>query len=784
MRLLERENELRQLHALLDAARRGEGGTILVEAAAGAGKTALLNAARDQPDFRTLHATGGELEREFPFGVVRQLFERTVHERRDELLVGAAAQAAPAIGAGTVEPVADASFATLHGLYWLTAGLAETAPLLLVVDDAHWSDAPSLRFLDFLARRVPELPVAILVGARPNEPGAEQDLLHALDATVLRPRALTAPAVKALLGEDVPEDAVGAALTSTRGNPLLVRELLRSLDGTPITADAVNAAVPSSITRSVERRLARVPEPARRLARALAVLGDRRDLDLLATAAELTTPEAVAALVTLKELELADDDPPRFIHPLVAAAVAEPVTTRDRAQLHRRAAEHLRHRPGAEEDVVVHLLAAPPLHQPWAAQALRDGAARALDEGAPDAAVRRLHRALEEDDGGARFELELELGRAAVRAGDPQAADRLRFAATAPDPELSARAIEELIATGGNRLHEPLEPIADALQGALERLGPAGDPVLRDRLAAHLLNAVILDPRMAARRAALLDRWLADPGPGVLAHLVYQSACTAVPADQVRRMAVPIFSARPFAQLTGIEHPSPFWGLVGLLAVDDAGTTDAALRDAEATVARSRTRLGSAFVSFMRAEWELAFGSAARAEAQARNALELQGFAFQTATEIGVRGAVIRSLVLSGQLAEADTIAAGFPADLDGSWGGLIAWTARSELRMAQGRPHDALADLDRMLWLLDAYEQRRFPLGYPTALRARALIAVGRADEGRELAERELAESRDRGVASAEAMALLALAGALAPGEDVAVLRAAVAVAEGDERA
>ena len=203
---------------------------------------------------------------------------------------------------------------------------------------------------------------------------------------------------------------------TTQGNPLLLRELLRTLANTPITAAAVTAAVPSSVTRSVERRLARVPETTRRFARALAILGDRRDVDLLATAAELDQLEAVQALITLKELELADDDPPRFIHPLVAAAVAEPVTTNARHALHRRAAEHLAARTGAEEDVVVHLLAGPPLRQPWAVDALRAGARRALTEGAPEAAVRRLERALEEDDGRHHYELEFELGRAAVRA--------------------------------------------------------------------------------------------------------------------------------------------------------------------------------------------------------------------------------------------------------------------------------------------------------------------------------------------------------------------------------
>ena len=200
--LLEREGELGTLRGMVDEARLGRGGTVVVEGAAGSGKTALLRRLREESsDVRVLRAVGGELEREFPFGVVRQLFEREVHgasgERRAALLAGAAAHAAPVVGAAP-EPVADASFAVLHGLYWLAGALADETPLLLVIDDAHWCDAPSLRFLVFLARRAVELPLLVCVGARVNEPGAELELLAALGeapgAVVVRPSPCRPPA--------------------------------------------------------------------------------------------------------------------------------------------------------------------------------------------------------------------------------------------------------------------------------------------------------------------------------------------------------------------------------------------------------------------------------------------------------------------------------------------------------------------------------------------------------------------------------------------------------------
>src|SRR5690606_21770050 len=133
---------------------------------------------RAEGSVRVFAARGGEMEMEFAFGVVRQLFEAELAdaERKRELLDGAAAPAAAVFGApGAAE--AGASFAALHGLYWLVLGLAETEPVMLVVDDLHWCDRPSLLFLTYLARRVENQPVLVLAGLREREPGADSALL-------------------------------------------------------------------------------------------------------------------------------------------------------------------------------------------------------------------------------------------------------------------------------------------------------------------------------------------------------------------------------------------------------------------------------------------------------------------------------------------------------------------------------------------------------------------------------------------------------------------------------
>ncbi|MEA2125805.1 MAG: hypothetical protein QOI80_2587, partial [Solirubrobacteraceae bacterium] len=195
-----------------------------------------------------LRAAGGELERDFAFGAVRQLFEPVLTGRsaaaRAKLLAGPAAAAA-----AVVEPVGaavEAGFALLHALFWLVANLAAEQPLLLVVDDLHWLDEASLRALDYVARRAGDLPLLVVGATRPSEPGAHIELLDAFrqGTTVLAPTALSAGAVAEIVRERRPgagDDLCAAYHQASAGNPLYVRELLQTVpDGDP---EAVRAAV-------------------------------------------------------------------------------------------------------------------------------------------------------------------------------------------------------------------------------------------------------------------------------------------------------------------------------------------------------------------------------------------------------------------------------------------------------------------------------------------------------------------------------------------------------------
>src|SRR5262245_31178257 len=371
--LLERAQELVRIESALAEARSGRGRLVVIEGPAGIGKTALLAAARAkaaESGFRVLRSQANELERDFAFGVVRQLFEPPLAEasapERVDLLQGAAGVAAGLLRlpgrAAAPAPhgaVVDPSFAILHGLYWLCANLASTGPLCLAVDDAHWADAASLRYLAFLITRLEELEVAVVAAARPREAGIDAELLGMVtaepSADVIRLPPLTRAAVAQLVESRFggPGDPVfvDACLRATRGTPFLLRHLIDAVNerGIAPTADAahhVEALGAQTIGRSILVRLGRLPEQAGRLARALALL-ERGELFQTARLAGLEEEEAAGAADLLTASGLLEAGRPlTFIHPIVRSAIYAELSEAERTQGHRRAARLLAEQPG------------------------------------------------------------------------------------------------------------------------------------------------------------------------------------------------------------------------------------------------------------------------------------------------------------------------------------------------------------------------------------------------------------------------------------------------------
>src|SRR5438045_2500110 len=235
--MLEREAEMAALEAVLGAAQSGEGRLVVVEGSAGIGKTRLLAEARalaTAVEFEVLTARGGELEGQFAFGIVRQLFEAPLAggspEIRAELLAGAAGLSASVFASAPTTASGESpesSFAILHGLYWLAANFAARTPTLLVVDDLHWADEPSLRWLIYLARRLEGLPLLLLVGTRPSLQADFPALVAALLAdpmgAVIRPGSL---------GEESTAVLARSRL-ATEPDPLFTAALQTGPGGTP-----------------------------------------------------------------------------------------------------------------------------------------------------------------------------------------------------------------------------------------------------------------------------------------------------------------------------------------------------------------------------------------------------------------------------------------------------------------------------------------------------------------------------------------------------------------------
>src|SRR5215471_11970354 len=235
--LLERKGEQARIDRLLGTARAGRGGVVVITGPAGIGKTALLTEAEEKAGragMRVLAGRGGELEGGFSFGVARQLFEPLLAgaapAEEAALLAGAARRGLIALGDETgAAPSAAGNerlFTVVHGLYWLVVNASGAGPVLVVVDDLHWADQASLRFLLYLAGRLAGLPIALALSWRSAEAadGADRvarfEQLPAGSVMTLAPLSLSG--VRELLtegfGTTPAEEFTAACHAATGGN--------------------------------------------------------------------------------------------------------------------------------------------------------------------------------------------------------------------------------------------------------------------------------------------------------------------------------------------------------------------------------------------------------------------------------------------------------------------------------------------------------------------------------------------------------------------------------------
>ena len=700
MALVERDQELAALERLLAEARAGTGSVLLVEGSAGIGKTSLLAAAREraaESGMRVLHARGTELEREYPLGVARQCLEPAIRPEadRERLLRGAARLAGPVL-LDVPEALEATPVGILHGLYWLVASLADEAPVLLVVDDAHWADEPSLRFLAYVARRAESLPVALLIAARPSEEGALAAIGEDPATLRIEPPALELDGVGRLLRELGPVDEAFARAChdATGGNPFLLGELVRALraDGVPFTAastERVTEVTPPTVSRAVAATLARLGAEATALARAAAVLGDGIALDVAAELARLPVERAAAAAGDLVRAGLLDDAAPmQFRHPILTGAVRAGLSTYDRAAAHARAAELLRARGAAPERVALQLLHAPAAGDADVVSELRLAAERARERGAPTTAAALLRRALAEPPEPALLgEVLFELGRAELATGKPDATDHLAEAhRCAHDAATRGRALvllAQAIPVRRESRARLFELVADALPDVQQR-----NPEVALRLRAMLALQGDMDSTAAPAGDTL--------GEAVfLGHLVFSRMRPGVSAAEIADLAT-----RAARQVDGLLEDGAaslaFTGMIlGLRWTDRLEGAERLLDRAIAAARRRGSTIDFASAMTLRAAVRRRAGRLQDAEADARVALAAAlgpewSFARGVAPLVGV-------LLDQGRVEEAAgelrAVVAG--EAIPDSPPMIPVLLARMSVRAAEGEHAAALADWD-----------------------------------------------------------------------------------------
>ena len=406
-RLLERDLELETIARAVAQAAEGVGSLVMVEGPAGVGRTALLEAARDAATGAgvvALSARGADFERGFALGIVRQLFDDVVHGQTADLFADAARPAAALLDVdldGDAPDRPDDPFAARHALYRLTANLADRHPLAIVVDDVHWADADSIAVLAHIANRLEGMPVALVLAARTEEPGAAHDPLQreaARQGTLLRPEPLSDRATAAVVrsySSGAGDDLCRACHDVTGGNPFMLHEFARSdLAHRRDLAEAVGAPdyCPERVTREIDARLARLPAAAARLAEAAAVLGPATPLRRAAALAEVGLDEAAGAADALVAAGvLRQVHPLAFREQLVGAAVYAALGPGARSAEHARAARLLAAEEASPECAAGHLMSSQPAGDRWAgsrspANASRRCRTAAAGSGAVDSA--------------------------------------------------------------------------------------------------------------------------------------------------------------------------------------------------------------------------------------------------------------------------------------------------------------------------------------------------------------------------------------------------------------
>ncbi|MGI8941475.1 MAG: ATP-binding protein [Actinomycetota bacterium] len=767
LRLLERAEAMSLLRAALSSAAEGRGALRLVEGQAGVGKTALLAALSREATrrgFRILSGRGKEREREVPMIVVEDLFRCFMADldpdERSSLLRGSAALAEPLFQTHPAPPQEAA--ALFEGLFWLTSNLAERSPVAILIDDGRWADALSVRFLAYLAARLEELPVAVMVATRTYEP----ELMASVNELRQHPACrrvqlgpLSRPGSGELVRTVFPESTerfCGACFEATGGNPFYLRALLAELEGvigrgTDDDVSQVRAQGPNTVAQSVRVRLATVDDGAVRLAQSVAVLDENAELEVAARLAGVDVEQATEWAASLAAAGiLVPSEPLSFVHPIVRTSTYKDIPPPDRVAAHEAAVRVMLALDAPPEKIAPHLLLAGGIEGVETDGILRAAAARAKSRGAPQIAIDYLQRvlagslAVEE-----RVEVLVELGEAEAMSGSLRAVTRSAEAANlCSDPEQRAgarlRIARALISANLRR------EAAGVVAPGFEELGE-GHHELRRELEATYVFAGLLDPDLheAARRrieGVLVSATDATLGVerAVMAHKALYLSASGEDREQAVALANLAYGAGALIKEEGGEGMTASI-LCGVFLVADQ--LHSGIRVCDSLIAEARARgsvSGFATASFNRTHPLRLVGRIPDAIADAQQAIDARRFGWRLFV-VPAQAQLAHALMDSGDISRAGEVLTSLDdADHRASVEFGFFLEARGRWHLLFDRYEDAYADLHEARL---RFEDNSF-LNLPTLSVWRqyfvpAALSTGDLDAAALVAEEQLARAK-----------------------------------------
>ncbi len=785
------------------------GGILAYAAPAGLGKTTLLAEVRRLAAARgctVLSARGGDQEQRVAFHVARQLLQpQLAHASDTELrerlgswydIVGPALGLRATGGDSPPDPQG-----LRDGLDWVLTHLAvRRAPLVVVLDDAHWADPESLGWLAAFAPRAEELPMLLVVAYRPDElpdEGAEFTG-HRSGQRPLGLAPLTTDAIARLVRDRVGAHADDAfcreCWTVTSGNPFEAVELAakvrdRGLEPTAGGAHELRDLAAALKGSGLVTRLERLGPATVRLAWACAVLGTEISPQLAGAVAGLggeAVADCAGSLREARVLAEADgpDEPLQFVHPLIATTVYRSIPAATRVALHGQAAWCVVDAGLGSTAAARHLLETHPEGDPWAVGHLRAAARENLRAGAPDAARRFLARALREppaaDD---RAAVLFELGCSSLLTEPATTVNHLRAALEEPiaDPALRHGIVYRLsqVLAHSDRLVEASELLgreARQTTDARSRLRMQAEKFMWDAFRADEPESPARSRRLTALADRLTGRDLteryviglrawdatlrAEPSAVAVRHAERALEGGLSWADESRGFEVPVLTALTFLYADRPGRAEELFA-AGTAEFESQGWRGAHLSFAYTLLGYIRYRRGRLVEAedFVRAGLRLAERVGPRTPAQ--------WYAV---------GVTIEVLLARGRVEEADRIAR--EHDFGEPFPAAVTFpdsqTVHAELLLARGRTDEAAAELAAVGRRLDPRGMRN-PAWCPWQLHLAVAEAATTPARARRTAQEAVARARQYGAPSAIGSALRVLAEVSGPGERVKLLEESV---------